>query len=597
MDIDQFGSLVALFRAQAAREGGARFLASKKDGAWVDLSWGEVARDVERIARALIRRGVRPGDRVALVAENRPEWAIADIAVMSVGAITVPVYTTNTTDDHFHILANSQAKAVVVSTKALAQRVLPAAIRASVAFAVAIEPDVTPAQGHEMVHWVDLLAEGDAADADVAAELERRVMALGRDDTACLIYTSGTGGAPRGVMLSHGNVLTNAYAPMKLLESVASGRERFLSFLPLSHAYEHTAGMWFPILAAAEVWYGEGADKLSANLAEAKPTIVTVVPRLYEVLHGRLMSELKRMSPRRRALFEETLRLGIKRVEGEPLSLVERAKDLGLGLLVRRKVKARFGGRLKALVSGGAPLNYEVGRFFLALGLPCLQGYGQTEASPLISANPPKAIRLRTVGPPLVGVEVRIAEDGEILVRSPGVMKGYWRDEATTERVVRDGWLHTGDIGHLDEEGYIVITDRMRDIIVNSGGDNVSPARVEGLLSLEPEIGQAMVHGDKRPYLVALLVPDAEFVREFAKARGVKPDAAALAEDKEFRTALGKAIERLNHGLSAIERVRSFAVVAPFTIENGQMTPTLKIRRHKIREAYQDKLEALYVRG
>jgi long-chain acyl-CoA synthetase len=330
------------------------------------------------------------------------------------------------------------------------------------------------------------------------------------------------------------------------------------------------------------------------NMMDARPTIMTAVPRLYEAMHQRILRGLSKATPFQRRMFDLALRLGRKRLDGG-LGPIEHLLNLVSEVLVRRKLRQRFGGRLKAWVSGGAALNEEIGMFFLALGVRLLQGYGQTEASPVISANPPRGIKIRTVGPALAGVEVNIASDGEILVRSEAVMKGYWRDDAATAAAVRDGWLHTGDIGALDSEGYLRITDRKKDIIVLSGGDNVSPARVEGFLVLQPEINQAMVHGDKHPHVVALLMPDEDFIRSWAKQNGAEPDLARLSENGAFQKAFSPAIERVNAGLSPIERIRRYAIAPePFTAENAMLTVSMKIRRHKIMERYGPLLERLY---
>ncbi|HEX6014918.1 MAG TPA: AMP-dependent synthetase/ligase, partial [Geminicoccaceae bacterium] len=371
--------------------------------------------------------------------------------------------------------------------------------------------------------------------------------------------------------------------------------ESFLSFLPLSHAYEHTAGQFLPIAMGAQIYYAEGVETLSTNLIEARPTIITCVPRLYEVLRQKISAGVERQGGIGKRLFQLALELGRKRYHERRLPPHLAAVDRALDRLIRRKVQARFGGRLKAMVSGGAPLNPDVGLFFHALGLPVLQGYGQTEAAPVISVNLPGQAKLHTVGPALTGVDVKIAPDGEILVRGDLVMRGYWNDEAATAQALRDGWLHTGDIGEIDPDGCIRITDRKKDIIVNSGGDNIAPARVEGVLLLEPEIGQALVYGDRRPHLVALVVPHQDFVREFARGHGRAPDLAALAEDPGFTAAISEAVTRANGRLSAIERVRKFHVMPePFSIENGLMTPTLKLRRSLIVNAHRDLLESLY---
>jgi long-chain acyl-CoA synthetase len=386
-------------------------------------------------------------------------------------------------------------------------------------------------------------------------------------------------------MTSHGNIQANCHGAYRLLEILGLEDEVFLNVLPLSHAYEHTAGLMFPISLGAEIYFAEGADTLTTNLIEARPTIMTAVPRLYETMHQRMLRGIEREGGFKAKLFYRALDLGTKRLtDPKSLTLFDRAIDRIVDRLVRDKLRARFGGRLKAMVSGGAPLNPKIGTFFLALGLRLLQGYGQTESSPVVSANRPDKIKIHTVGPPLDGVEVKIAGDGEILVRGAAVMKGYWNDPEATARTLEGGWLHTGDVGEIDRDGYIIITDRKRDFIKNSGGDMISPARVEGYLTLDLEIAQAMVYGDRRPYLVAVLVPSKEWL-----------DRASGSDDPELIKALGNAVARVNQGLSGAERVRRFMIAAePFTTVNGQMTPTLKIRRHAIRQAYGAALEALY---
>ncbi len=589
-------NLVAMFFARAAARGDRPFLWAKRDGRWAAITWSEAAATVNALARGLRAAGIERGDRVVLVSENRPEWALADLAIMAAGAVTVPAYTTNTTDNHLYILENCGARGAIVSTAALAERFMPAARDASaLEVVVAIEP--VPGEGGgsgriRRLGWDEALALGRTRDHDVA----ETVAAIGPGDLACIIYTSGTGGRPKGVMLSHAAILCNIHGATELLAELGLEDEVFLSFLPLSHSYEHTAGLFFPISIGAQIYYAESTERLPKNLVEVRPTIMTCVPRLYEVMRQRILSGVEREGGLKARLFHAALSLGRRRYENaDALGLGARLLDRLVERLVRDKVRARFGGRIKALVSGGAPLNYDVGLFFIALGLPLLQGYGQTESAPIISANRPSRNRIETVGPPLDGVEVRIAEDGEILVRGDLVMEGYWGDETATKAALRDGWLHTGDLGEIDEDGYLRITDRKKDIIVNSGGDNISPQRVEGILMLEPEIAQAMVYGDRRPHLVALIVPDPTFVETFALAHSCAPDCEALAQNAAFRGALSKAVERANRALSPIERVKRFAIAPePFSIDRGELTPTLKARRHVLVARYGDQLEALY---
>lgn len=586
-DYDSCPSLPAMFFDSTARMGGRPFLFAKKDGSWRATTAAEARARAGALAGALAALGVAPGDRVALVSESRPEWMISDLGIMAAGAVSVPAYVTNKVADHLHVLGDSGARGAVLSGPELARNFLPAAREAGLGFVIAMDP-LDGGAGDVAVHaWDALLAAHDGHEPDLSR--------IARTDTSCLIYTSGTGGAPKGVMLSHGAILANCKGAHGVLEGVGIGEERFLSFLPLSHSYEHMAGLMFPISIGAEVWYAEGIDRLAANMLEAKPTIMTAVPRLYETMHGRVLRGVRQKGGLSEKLFMKAVGIGRKRYEGTPLTAGERLLDPLLDRLVRAKVAARFGGSLKAIVSGGAPLNYDIGVFFKALGLELIQGYGLTETAPLVSCNPPSPNKLRTVGPPVADVEVRIAGDGEILVRGELLMQGYWGRPEETAEAIRDGWLHTGDVGELDEDGYLVITDRKKDIIVNSGGDNVSPQRVEGFLTLQPEIAQAMVHGDRRPHLVALIVPDPEFAAEWSEAAGRPEGAGPLAEDAAFRKAVGEAVERVNAGLSVIERVRRFVLSEEaFTIENDMMTPSLKIRRHVIAEKHGAALEALY---
>ena len=594
MDFTAWPSLTAMFFEQAAARGDKNFLWSKVDGTYRPQTWGEVCAQVKDLSRGLRDLGLERGDRVVLVAENRPEWLVADVAVMAAGGITVPAYTTNLPGDHLHILSNSGAVGAIVSTRALAKKLMPAVLDApDCRWVVAMEDLHQGQAGPKAVHHWDAVTERGRALPD---DVEDYAAVAQRGETACIIYTSGTGGVPRGVMLSHGAMLCNCMGAYDLLVKVGLGHEVFLCFLPLSHAYEHTAGQFFPMTIGAEIYYSEGVEHLLRNLGEAKPTILTAVPRLYESMHLRIRRGIEKQGGFKAKLFAKAEEIGRRRyLAREKLTLLDRIQDFFLERLVRQKIRERFGGRIKAIVSGGAALNFDIGLFFTALGLPILQGYGQTETAPVVSANPPWKVKLHTVGPPFTGVEAKIAEDGEILIRGELVMNGYWRDEEATAMAMKDGWLHTGDIGKIDDDGYLIITDRKKDIIVLSGGDNVSPARVEGILTLQTEITQAMVYGDKRPNLVAVLVPDEEFLSGWAKQNGKPADQAVLAEDPDFRAAVGAVIDKVNGELSPLEKIRRFAILPEaFTVENHMMTPTLKIRRHKIREAYGPVLEGLY---
>jgi len=536
-----------------------------REEAWQRLRWGDFALRVGHLAAWLRAMGVAPGDRVLLIAENCPEWNIADCAIMAIGAVTVPTYTTNTVADHAHILADSGARAAIVGSAALAGRVQAAAGAAGLDLLLAM----TPAPGAR--DWAEAMAQP----ADLPRLMaEAETIPAGR--LACVIYTSGTGGAPKGVMLPHRAMLANRAGVAALIERLQVAGKPYLSFLPLSHSYEHTVGGFLLPSMGMEVVYSRGADRLAAEFQEIRPAVVTAVPRLFEVMRARLLATLEKESPLRQRLFARTLAYGRRRRAGPPLGPLESLLDRVLERLVRDKVRARFGGNLAAIVSGGARLDPELGGFFIDLGLPLIQGYGQTEAGPVVSVNLPWDNHPHTVGPPLPGVAARIAEDDELLIAGPLVMDGYWNNPAATAAALRPDaegttWLHTGDVARL-EAGRIVITDRKRDFIKTLGGDMVSPAKLESLLMAEPDIAQAVVAGEGQPGIVALLVP---------------------AEGAAER--LGAAVARVNAQLSPIERIRRWAPApAPFSQENGLLTPTMKVKRRAVLDQHAAAFAALF---
>ena len=564
-------NLAVMLFDRAAQWGERPALWAKQGGRWVPTSWMRLAREAAGLAATLRSRGVAPGDRVLLLAENRPEWPIADLAIMSIRAISVPAYTTYTPEDLAHVLADSGARAAIVSTRALAEKLAEAAARSATAggggleLVVAMEP-AGAVGAARIVPWAE------AVSPEPPAGLREEVHTIPPDQTACLIYTSGTGGAPKGVMLPHRAMLSNCAGAWELLKPLALEDEIYLSFLPLSHSYEHTCGQFFLLSIGTQIYYATGADRVAQEMLEVRPTVMTAVPRLFEVIRSRILAGLKREPKWKQDLFVAALALGARRVRGQSLGAGGWFADRVLEGLVRRKVRARFGGRLKGIMSGGARLDPDVGGFFLALGIPIMQGYGQTEAGPVISANPPDRIRIDTVGLPLPNVELRIAEDGEILVRGDLVMQGYWNNPEATAEAIRDGWLHTGDVGALDDDGYLRITDRKREIIKTTGGEMISPARVEGILARQPAIQQAVVAGDGRAHLVALLVP------------------AEGADEAE----LARAVEDANRSLTVAERIRRWRAVPGFTIENGLLTTTQKVRRQKVLAAYRSLVEEMY---
>jgi long-chain acyl-CoA synthetase len=536
-----------------------------RDGRWHFINWGEFGRMAASCARQLRAAGVSAGDRVVLCMENRPEFPVAETALMAIRAVPVPAYTTNTVDDHAHLLRDSGARVAVVSTVALADRLAAAAGKVN-GLDLLVVMDGEPVGPTRVMAWDALVQDRTPLD-DIALE----AAGIPATALACLIYTSGTGGSPRGVMLPHRCILSNCAGAFELVRPLRLKDETYLSYLPVSHSYEHTVGQFFLLSLGTEIVYARGVEHLAADMLSVRPTLLTAVPRVLEVIRMRVLTQVAREKPLRRRLFQIAVTVGLKRVDAARLTLWEWLLDPLLDRLVRAKVRARFGGRLIAAMSGGARLEPEVGRFFQALGLRIMQGYGQTEAGPVISANPPDAIRIDTVGTPLNGVELRIAGDGEILVRGGLVMDGYWGRAADTASAIRDGWLHTGDIGVMDR-GYLRITDRKKDMIVLSGGENVSPAKIEGMLMAETEIAQAVVTGEGRSGVSALVVP----------AEGYDDLAVALA------------VNRTNMRLSVTERIRKHAVVGAFTIENGLLTPSQKIRRVLVMRANADIVARLH---
>lgn len=592
-DFSGFENVISMFARRAEQGGDNPFLSIKKDGEWRSQSWSETAQQVARFAKSLKELGLEKGDRVMLVSENRPEWCVADLAIMAAGMITVPTYITNTERDHQHIIDDSGARAVIVSSVKLAETLLPALMRSAHAeILIGIEPLKISQKNQISYHnWADLIDD----ERDVP-DLHALGAKISRDDVACIIYTSGTGGAPRGVMQQHKALLHNAYGAGSIVnEDFGISDEVFLSFLPLSHAYEHSGGQFLPIGMGAQIYYAEGLEKLASNIEEVKPTIMVVVPRLFEVLRQRIIKAIEKQGGTPVYLMGKALEIGAREYNG-----TKRKRDMPMKLVLAKtlkpKISQRFGGRLKAMVSGGAPLNPDIGTFFQSLGVTVLQGYGQTESGPIISCNRPSTgLRMDTVGPPLANTEVKIAEDGEILVRGDLVMKGYWRNKKETERAIPDGWLHTGDIGYIDDAGRIAITDRKKDIIVNDKGDNVAPQKLEGMLTLQTEILQAMVYGDKRPYMTALIVPDPDWSLEYSRNEGKKFCFDELQICPAYRAKISEAVDRVNKNLTVTEKIRRFEFAEePFSIDNEEMTPSMKIRRHMIRDRYEKLLNGMY---
>lgn len=576
MKLENFNNLIELFFYQAEKQDPKSILLQ-----WLNpnnkksFTWEETKLNIFKLSKT-IKENVKEGDRCLLVSENRPEWFISDLAIMLSGAITVPAYTTYTDNDYKYLIEDCEPKIVIASNNDILKKLNTTINEKNFIKKIITFDEVEKAYHNLNVDnkekYLDFnsIIKNDLSEKDKIQNLN-----LKRSSAACIIYTSGTGGNPKGVILSHGGILNNLEGACEIIKPLIDSRPVFLTWLPLSHSYEHTV-QFAQIAVGAKVFYAEKIEKLLDNMAEAKPTIMTAVPRFYQNLYNKININMKKQTGFKAKLIQATIRLGKKKLLKEKMTLFEKLLNLMLNVLVRKKVRKQFGGKLRAFVSGGGALDKEIGEFLNSIGLPTLQGYGLTETSPVVSCNPIHNIKVETVGPPFKGNKVKISEDGEILVKGENVMLGYWNQKEETANVIKDGWLHTGDIGEINpEDGYLKITDRKKDIIVSAGGDNISPAKIENIITNEAEIDQCMVYGDKKNYIVALIVPNKEFLKEKEKINNI--------------------IENINKKLTQVEKIKKIQLIDEnFSIENGLLTPTMKVKRKKVTEKYKKELENLY---
>jgi long-chain acyl-CoA synthetase len=532
-------------------------------------SWSDSRNNVLKLAKFLNEKKINKGDRILLVSENRPEWLIADLAILLNSAITVPNYTTYTINDFAFTINDCKPSGLIVSNIQLLKNILLATKKINFNFNFIILLNEDNEFEENVINFSDIIKkEIDIEETKIFFKEINKI--LTRKDPACIIYTSGTQGTPKGVVLSHGGILKNCEGALEFLNFIKDEKNTFLTWLPLSHSYEHTV-QFVQLSLGAKIFYSESLDKLLTNLKIAKPTIMTAVPRFYTNLVHKIKINLQNQSNFKKIIFKKTLELGEKKILLKEMSFI----NFILDIIVRKKIKDQFGGKIKAFISGGGPLDYNVGIFLNSLGLPTLQGYGLTEASPVVSCNSIDKIKVDTVGKIFKDVEIKIASDGEILVKGENIMLGYWNNKIETDKILKDNWLYTGDIGEIDQEGYLKITDRKKDIIVNAGGDNIAPSKIENLLANYPDIIQSYIYGDKKNYLVALIV---------------------VAKDLEDRNnKIQSIINKVNDELSVIEKIKKFIIIDdPFTIDNEMLTPTMKIRRHKVKKVFGDQLEKLY---
>ena len=576
MNLDNLNNLIELFFYQADKQNKKSiFLQWLNPDNKKTYTWEETEENILKLSKT-IKENIKEGDRCLLVSENRPEWFISDLAIMLAGGITVPAYSTYTEEDYKYLIEDCEPSLVIVSNNEMLRKLSNTINEKNF-----IKKVITLDEVNKVINNLNLI--GKEKYLDFSTILRNNLLEedkiqnnkLKRTSPACIIYTSGTGGNPKGVILSHGGILNNLVGACEIMKPLFNSRPVFLTWLPLSHSYEHCV-QFAQIAVGAKVVYAVKIEKLLENISEAKPTIMTAVPRFYQNLYNKININLKKQTGFKSKLINVTLRLGKKKLLNQTMTFSEKLVNLIVEALVRKKIKKQFGGNLKAFISGGGALDKEVGEFLNSVGLPTLQGYGLTETSPVVSCNPIHKIKVETVGPPFKGNQVKIAEDGEILVKGENVMLGYWNKKEETDKVIIDGWLHTGDIGEIDpEDGYLKITDRKKDIIVSAGGDNISPAKIENMVTNEPEIDQCMVYGDKKNYLVALIVPSKDFLKEKEKINNV--------------------IEKINKKLTLLEKIKRIQLIDEnFSIENGLMTPTMKVKRKKVTEKYKKQLEKLY---
>ena len=576
MNLDNFNSLIELFFYQVEKQDNKSvFLQWLNPNNKKTFTWEETKLNIFKLSK-IIRKNIKEGDRCLLVSENRPEWFVSDLAIMLSGGITVPAYTTYTEGDYKYLIEDCEPTIVIVSNNEMLKKLNTTINEKNFIKKVITFDEVEKAHHNLNINnkekYLDFnsIIKNDLSEQDKIQNTN-----LKRSSAACIIYTSGTGGNPKGVILSHGGILNNLVGACEIMKPLIDSRPVFLTWLPLSHSYEHCV-QFAQIAVGAKVFYAEKIEKLLDNISEAKPTIMTAVPRFYQNLYNKININMKKQTGFKAKLIDATIRLGKKKLLHEKMTFFEKLLNLITNVLVRKKIKKQFGGNLRAFVSGGGALDKEIGEFLNSIGLPTLQGYGLTETSPVVSCNPIHRIKVETVGPPFKGNKVKIAEDGEILVKGENVMLGYWNKKEETAKVIKDGWLHTGDIGEIDpEDGYLKITDRKKDIIVSAGGDNISPAKIENMVANATEIDQCMVYGDKKNYLVALIVPSKEFLNEKEK--------------------INKAIEDINKKLALVEKIKKIQLIDEnFSIENGLLTPTMKVKRKKVTEKYKKQLENLY---
>ena len=543
----------------------------KENGNWVSISWNEAGRQINILSEFLKTIEINKGDRVSIISKNSPFWCIADLAIMKIGAITVPAYTTSNENELLYLLNHSESKLALLDEEAYLKI---KKIKKKLIFTkkfILLENFKSTENKSFFIYHKDILNKKIITNSQ-----EKNIdYKISKDDTACIIYTSGTSANPKGVMLSHNSIKSNIEGAKIYLDDIKINNHKFLSILPLSHAYERTGGFLLPIYIGGEIFFSNNRDQLLNDLQFVNPTLMVAVPRLYDVLLKKISNSIKSKNKIIKYLFEKNLILGNKKYKNESLNVKDKFLDFIIDLTIRKKIKKIFGKNLMAFVSGGAALKQNAAIFFFSMGIKILQGYGQTEYSPIISITPFNNIKLDKVGKAIHLTEIKLSKDKEILVRGKSLMQGYWKDKKSTDKTIINGWLHTGDLGLFDDENYLKILGRKNEMIVNSGGENIAPAPLEDLFLSYDEIDQIMIYGHEKPYLVALVYPSEEI--------------------KENKKLVRKIFDEVNNNLSLTKKIRKFYLIKnPFSIESSELTPTLKIKRRIVEKNYHKELQSLY---
>jgi len=572
----------------------------KKEGTYQTLSYGNFYERVLMAARGLRKAEVAAGDRVAIFSENRAGWAISDFAIQCVQGITVPIYATNTADQAAYVINHSGAKIVFVSNRLQYEKLLKVRDQLP-GLKQVISYDRFLGSPELPVYTLYQLSEiSDPISAEDRSEIEALIDGVKATDLITIIYTSGTTGVPKGVMLTHANVIFDAHYGLEKLEAFGMS-ETFLSFLPLSHILERTAGYYAPLMTGCHVAFCESVEKVVENMLEVGPTVMVSVPRLFEKIYSRIYEDVHQMSSFKSRIFHMAVATGQEYISRRymnprPVGLLK-FKYRFFDWLIFRKIRKRFGGRLKYFLSGGAPLDKTINEFMWVIGIPTFEGYGLTETSPAVTINSPWKVRFGSVGTPLPFTEVKLADDNELMIRGPQVMRGYYNDLEATEKVLQDGWFSTGDIARIDEDGYVYIVDRKKEIIITSGGKNIAPQPLENELRMDKYISQACVYGDRKPYLVALLTPNLERLIQMAQQNSLAYlDMEELVANQQVQQRYAHRVQLINDKLPSYQTIKKFILLPrDFSVEGGELTPTLKLKRKVIYAKYQEQIERLYL--